>query len=95
MKWKFTLKGDAEFEFEAGRSSLWKATDACEDVPDNAVKNAREDYTWAYFAAEQNGMLEELGVAGMPVKEAVESLADRFDLEISKASGPLAASPVK
>lgn len=99
LKFKFTLTGEGKtVEFEAGRSSLWKATEEGTKFPNSPVKSAKQDYAWVYFAAKQRGKLAELGVAdGMTMDEAIEVIADNFDYDIQKVGdeAPLATEPAK
>ena len=94
LKFKFTLTGeDGKVEFQAGRSSLWKATEAGDALPDSNVKGAKQDYMWVYFAAKQNGLLGKLGVPdGSSVDDAICIIADSYDYEIDqvKDDAPLA-----
>lgn len=99
LKFKFTLKGDeGTKEFTAGRSSLWKATEEGAKLPDSPVKSAKQDYMWVYFAAQQNGLLAELGVPdGASIGEAIDILADSYDYDIEQAKddAPLASAHAK
>lgn len=96
LKFKFILtgEGDEKIEFTAGRSSLWKATEEGAKFPESAVKSAKQDYAWVYYAAEQNGLLEKLGVKdGMSLEDAVYTIADAYDYDIKqvKDDDPLAS----
>lgn len=100
VKFKFTLTGEGgrTVEFEAGRSSLWKASEAAAEFPESPIKSAKQDYAWVYFAAKQRGMLGELGVdEGMSLDEAVCAIADGFDADIRRVNdeAPLASQPAR
>lgn len=84
---KFVIKfvGDDEtVEVHTGRLSLWKSLDYGGELPDSPTKKYRTDFAWGYFAAEQAGMLDKLGIGGMDVNTAIEHLADNFDMEIGE-----------
>lgn len=96
---KFSLRFTGEekvVEFESGRSSLWRSQDYGAGLPASPSKQGKTDFAWGYFAARQAGRLEELGVPdGMGVDDAIEWIADNYDLYISDskkdADAPLAA----
>ena len=81
LKFHFTLTdGDkAPIEFDAGRTSNWKALDAMEQIPDSPYKHAYSDFLWCAVAAKQAGKAEEVGIADMDLKEAAEYIADTYD----------------
>lgn len=91
---KFTNEEGTVVEFTTGRSSLWHAQDAMQNFPDNPAKAGRLSFAWGFFAAKNAGKLEEIGIddPNMPVEDAIELLADTWDLEIDEAGAknPLA-----
>ena len=60
--------------------------------PDRVTNQNRLDFAWAYVAADRAGKLKELGLDGMEFDEAVEALADTYDVLIkdNKPDAPLA-----
>lgn len=99
---KFHFKfddGEKTVEFDSGRSALWQAQDFGSSLPNTPSKKDRTDFGWGYIAAKQAGKLEELGIdPELPIGEAVESIADAYDLTISDADrddAPLASTPGK
>lgn len=92
MKYHFSFSGLKEVEFDGARSSLWNALDLAATWEARPSNKFRQDFAWGYFAAERAGKLEDLGVNGMSVDEAVDFLADNFDMEITDAPAPLAKS---
>lgn len=99
---KFHFKfddGKEAVEFDSGRSALWQAQDFGASLPNTPSKSARTDFAWGYLAAKGAGKLEALGIdPETPIGEAVELLADMYDLTITDAKGddaPLAPTPGK
>lgn len=101
---KFNLRYEGEdgsvVEFATGRTSLWDAQDYASTIPDGVNKRAKEDYAWAFFAAQQAGKLAELGVPeGCEVEEGLRYLADNYDFSIARdddeEEAPLASKPAK
>lgn len=93
---KFTeVATGKEIAFEGGRTSLWDAQDASVEWPKRPTNAARLDFAWGYCAAKRAGKLAELGVEGMGQDEAIEAIADSYDMSIddNKGSAPLAARP--
>lgn len=94
VKFKIVLSdGDKSVEIGTGRTALWQAQDYGATLPDTESKRARTDYAWAYYAAAQAGRLAELGVPeGAGVAEAVDLIADAYDMVVDKAdeTAPLA-----
>lgn len=96
LKFNVRFEGDNTVEFQTGRSSLWRASEASQAIPDTPVKASMSDYMWGYQAAKQAGMLGELGVPeGTDPMRAIEILGDAYDLTIARDAGdaPLAHSP--
>ena len=100
LKYHFTLQdGKKEpIEFDAGRTANWKAVDYADTLPDSPSKDARFQFAWAYYAAEQAGKLEALEIPeGAPIEEAIEYIADQSDVvridDNSKEPAPLASTP--
>ncbi|MDO4290267.1 MAG: hypothetical protein Q4C41_03440 [Eggerthellaceae bacterium] len=96
---KFSNDEGKAVEFTTGRSSLWRAQDATQNFPNNPAKNARLTFAWGFFAARNAGKLAELGIddPNMPVEDAIELLADTWDLNIDEAGAqaPLADTQSK
>lgn len=87
----FTKPEDGEkVEFEGGRTSLWEAQEASEKWPERSTNNSRLDFAWGYFAAKRAEKLKELGIDGMELDEAIDSLADNYDMAIRDNKAPLA-----
>ena len=90
---EFTKPEDGtSVKFEGGRTALWAAQEESASWPDRPTNANRLDFAWAYFAAERAGKLAELGVDGMGVSEAIDLIADTYDVSISdnKPDAPLA-----
>lgn len=81
LKFHFTLTDGEKtpIEFDAGRTSNWKASDAMADIPDSPHKHAYSDFVWCVIAAQQAGKAEEVGIDGMGLQEAAEYIADTYD----------------
>lgn len=86
FKMTFSDGEGKEIVCEAGRASLWKANDAEALFPDNEIRNQRVDYAWGFYAAQQAGILPQLGIddENIDVTEAVEIIADDWNLAIEK-----------
>ena len=102
LKYHFTLQDgkNEPIEFDAGRTANWKAVDFADKLPDSPSKDARFQFAWAYYAAEQAGKLEALDIPeGTPIEEAIEYIADQYDVvridDNSKDTAPLASTPAK
>ncbi|KRN55041.1 MAG: hypothetical protein KHZ79_06240 [Atopobium minutum] len=98
FKVECTFSGDDKtVSVIGGRSSLWKAQDYTATLPETDSKSMKSDYSWAYYLAEQSGKLEELGCAGMPFEDAINYLADSYDVEIKPVEdeAPLVSTPAK
>lgn len=91
---KFTNEEGKTVEFTTGRSSLWRAQDAAQNFPDNPAKAGRLSFAWGFYAAKNAGKLEEIGIddPNMPIEDAIDLLADTWDLDIDEAGSksPLA-----
>ena len=97
MKFLFTFtrpEDGTSVEFEGGRTALWDAQDEAEGWPDRKTNANRLDFAWAYFAAKRAGKLGEIGVEGMDVHEAIDAIADNYDVNIrdNKPDAPLAVA---
>ena len=102
LKYHFTLQDgkNAPIEFDAGRTANWKAVDFAGNLPDSPSRDARFQFAWAFFAAEQAGKLDALDIPeGTTVEDAIAYIADQFDVvridDNSKDSAPLADTPAK
>ncbi len=102
LKYHFTLQDGKKdpIEFDSGRTANWKAVDFADGLPDSPSKDARFQFAWAYYAAEQAGKLDALDIPeGTPIEEAIEYIADLFDVvridDNSKDSAPLASTPAE
>lgn len=95
MKYAFVFtkpEDGTSFEIEGGRSALWEAQEKAAGWPDRVTNQNRLDFAWAYVASARAGKLKELGLDGMEFDEAVEALADTYDVLIkdNKPDAPLA-----
>lgn len=105
FKMTFSNGEGKEITCEAGRASLWKANDAEVLFPDNEIRHQRVDYAWGFYAAQQAGILPQLGIddENIDVVDAVPIIADEWDLAIQKNgdseeadnANPLEGSPDK
>ncbi len=102
LKYHFTLQDGKKdpIEFDSGRTANWKAVDFADGLPDSPSKDARFQFAWAYYAAEQAGKLDAMDIPeGTPIEEAIEYIADQFDIvridDNSKDSAPLASTPAE
>ena len=79
-------------KFEGGRTALWDAQEESASWPERPTNSNRLDFAWAYFAAKRAGLRKELGVDGMDVAEAIDTIADTYDVSIrdNKPDAPLA-----
>lgn len=95
MKFLFTFtkpEDGTTVEIEGGRTALWAAQEEAAGWPDRPTNNNRLDFAWAYFAAKRANALKELGVEGMDTAEAIDAIADMYDMAIkdNKPDAPLA-----
>lgn len=89
----FTKPEDGKtIEFEGGRTSLWDAQEIAANWPERVTNQSRLDFAWAFCAAKRAGKLKELGIDGLDVEEAIDAIADTYDLSIkdNKPDVPLA-----
>lgn len=100
MKFVFTFtkpEDGSTVKFEGGRTSLWDAQEIAAEWPKRPTNQNRLDFAWAYCAAKRAGKLNELDVEGMGAEEAIDSIADTYDVEIKdnkpEADAPLADAP--
>lgn len=94
MKFRFTFtkpEDGTTVDIEGGRTALWDAQEEAADWPERPTNASRLDFAWAYFAAKRAGRLGELGVDGMGVSEAIDAIADAYDVSIrdNKPEAPL------
>ena len=73
------------------------AQEIAAEWPKRPTNQNRLDFAWAYCAAKRAGKLNELGVEGMGAEEAIDAIADTYDVEIKdnkpEADAPLADAP--
>ncbi len=94
FSFKFTDTNTGEsVEIAGGRTALWDAQDAADAWPARKSNEQRLDFAWGYFAAKRAGVLADLGIDGMDAEQAVDYIADNYDLHISDGAAPLAAAP--
>lgn len=94
MKFAFTFtkpEDGSTVEFEGGRTSLWDAQEIAAGWPERVTNQNRLDFAWAYCAAKRAGKLKELGADGMDASEAIDYIADTYDVSIkdNKPDAPL------
>lgn len=85
MKFVFTFtkpEDGSTVEFEGGRTSLWDAQEIAADWPKRATNQNRLDFAWAYCAAKRSGKLAEIGADGMEPSDAIDYIADTYDVSI-------------
>ena len=97
MKFLFTFtkpEDSTVIEIEGGRTALWAAQEEAAGWPDRPTNNNRLDFAWAYFAAKRAGKLAELGCDGMDAPDAIDFIADTYDVNIrdNKPDAPLAGA---
>lgn len=93
MKFDFTFistDDGSKVTFQGGRSSLWEAQDLAAEWPDRKSNQYRQDFAWGYVGAKRAGKLADLGVDGMDQDEAIDYLADHYDLSVKDRTAPLA-----
>lgn len=95
MKFVFTFskpEDGSEITIEGGRTALWEAQEKAAGWPERVTNQNRLDFAWAYMAAKRAGKLKELGLDGLGFDEAVDALADTYDVSIrdNKPDAPLA-----
>lgn len=91
---KFTNTGTGDVvELEGGRTAIWDSLDQQAGWPERSSNEQRADFAWGYHAAKRAKALGKLGVEGMSDDEAVDYIADNFDLYISDNPVPLQVAP--
>lgn len=80
-------------ELDGGRTAIWDALDQGATWPERGSNEQRTDFAWGYHAAKRAKALDELGVEGMTDDEAVDYIADNYDLLISDNPVPLPDAP--
>ena len=98
------VESGESISFPTGGSSLWLAQDYGNQLPASPSKEERANFAWGYYAAQQAGVLEQLGLRDVkrPSKSQMDDatmyLVDHYDLTIDRPSkeeeeAPLASTP--
>lgn len=97
FKVKCTFQGEKTLEVIGGRSALWQSQDFSASLPDTDSKTGKTDYAWAYFMAKQAGKLGELGCPDGSIDDALNFLADNYDIAFEPIddNAPLVFTPDK